>query len=370
MNVRVVKVILLVENVGAGSEPQDVGIEVVQVTADDTLHDVPGYTPRDRRAMASFYGQSDVRSLSSSTIAEGKLHSRSGNLMYYDEPLYRPPSEADSFILQATLGCSWNHCTYCAMYRSKTYAERPVDDVLGEIREAGAGFGHFVRKVFVADGDALAMPLTSWEPILRALRREFPQLRRVSCYATAMNLLAKTPDELAALRQLGLSRLYIGPESGDDTTLHRIAKGADAAAHVEGAARAREAEMEQSVIFLLGVGGIERSEIHARASAKLASAMDPKFLSALTVTVVPGTPLAKLAATGRFQMPDVRSLLGELRIFINEARPTNAIFRSNHASNYLRLGGRLPRDRERLVVAIDSALGGSRPLRPEASRGL
>ncbi len=290
--------------------------------------------------------------------------------MHYDEPLFRPPSEADAFILQATLGCSWNHCTYCAMYRSKTYKERPVDELLAEIREAGAGFGHHVRRVFVADGDALAMPLESWEPILREIQREFPRLRRISCYATAMNLLEKTPEELAALRSLGLSRLYIGPESGDDETLHRIAKGADAAAHVEAAARAREAGMEQSVIFLLGVAGTERGEAHARASARLASDMDPKFLSALTVTVVPGTPLAKLAASGRFQMPDVSSLLRELRVFVAEAEPTDAIFRSNHASNYLPLRGRLPRDRERLVAAIDSALAGSSPLRSEESRGL
>ena len=290
--------------------------------------------------------------------------------MRYDEPLYRPPSEADAFILQATLGCSWNHCTYCAMYRSKTYTERPIDELLGEIREASAGFGHEMRRVFVADGDALAMPFESWEPILRELRREFPRLKRVSSYATARNLLEKTPDDLAALRRLGLSRLYIGPESGDDETLHRIAKGANSAAHVEAAARAHEAGMDQSVIFLLGVAGTERSETHARASAKLASDMDPKFLSALTVTVVPGTPLAKLAATGRFQVPDVMSLLRELRMFIDEAEPTDAIFRSNHASNYLPIGGRLPRDRKRLVASIDSALTGSSPLWFEESRGL
>ena len=256
------------------------------------------------------------------------------------------------------------------MYRSRIYTERPLDDLLAEIREAGAAFGHEVRRVFVADGDALAMPFDNWEAILQSLERKFPRLRRISCYATALNLLHKTTDELAALRRLGLSRLYIGPESGDDETLRRIAKGADAAAHVEAAARAHAAGMEQSVIFLLGIAGNERSEAHARASAKLASAMDPKFLSALTVTVVPNTPLAKLAASGRFQMPEVPSLLRELRIFIEDAEPSNAIFRSNHASNYLPLRGRLPRDRDRLMAAIDSALAGASPIRSEASRGL
>jgi radical SAM superfamily enzyme YgiQ (UPF0313 family) len=290
--------------------------------------------------------------------------------MRYVEPVYRPPSEAEALILQATVGCSWNRCTYCAMYRSKTFTVRPVGDLLAEIREAAAGFGNEVRKVFVADGDALAMPNETWEPILLELRQQFPKLRRVSCYATAMNLLEKSTEDLVALRELGLSRLYIGPESGDDQTLRRIAKGADAADHIEAASRARRAGIEQSVIFLLGVAGIERSEVHARASARLASAMDPKFLSALTVMVVPGTPLAKLETTGRFEVPDVASLLSELRTFIAETEPTDAIFRSNHASNYLSLAGRLPRDREKLVAMIDMALGAGRSLRPEISRGL
>ena len=151
--------------------------------------------------------------------------------MRYEEPLYRPPSEADAYILQATIGCSWNHCTYCAMYRSKTFRIRPEEELLGEIRVAGETFGPRARKVFVADGDALAMTVAEWRPILQGIREAFPRVERVSCYATAMNLLEKTVDELGELRRLGLARLYIGPESGDDETLRRIAKGADAAQH-------------------------------------------------------------------------------------------------------------------------------------------
>jgi radical SAM superfamily enzyme YgiQ (UPF0313 family) len=288
----------------------------------------------------------------------------------YDEPLFRPPSEADSFILQATLGCSWNACTYCAMYRGKQYQVRPLDDVLADIAEAGARFAEQVRHVFVADGDPLGMPLDYWEPILLALAAAFPRLRRVSTYATALNLLEKTPEELKRLRDLGLSLLYIGPESGDDATLRRIAKGADAAAHIEAARKAREAGMEQSLMFLLGAGGIERCEDHARASGRLATAMDPKFLSTLTLTVVPRTPLAKLEEQGRFTLPDVLGLLTELRWFIEEAQPTGAIFRSNHASNYLPIGGRLPRDQSAILATIDEALSGRMALRPEWARGL
>jgi radical SAM superfamily enzyme YgiQ (UPF0313 family) len=288
----------------------------------------------------------------------------------YDEPLFRPPSEADSFILQATYGCSWNACTYCAMYRGKRYQVRPLDQVLGDIAEAGARFPEEVRHVFVADGDPLGMALDHWEPILLALADAFPRLRRVSTYATARNLLEKAPQELKRLRELGLALLYIGPESGDDVTLRRIAKGADAADHVEAARRAREAGLEQSLMFLLGAGGIERSEAHARASGRLASAMDPKFLSTLTLTIVPGTPLARLEDGGRFELPDVPGLLQELRWFVEEAHLSAGIFRSNHASNYLPIGGRLPRDRDAILAAIDAALAGKVSLRPEWARGL
>jgi radical SAM superfamily enzyme YgiQ (UPF0313 family) len=290
--------------------------------------------------------------------------------MRYQEPLFRPPSEADSFILQATLGCSWNACGYCAMYRAKEYRERPVPELLAEIAEAGAHLGEEVRHVFVADGDPLGMPLESWEPILTALASAFPRLRRVSTYATARNLLEKSPAALARMRDLGLSLLYIGPESGDDVTLRRIAKGASAAEHGEAAAKARAAGMEQSLMFLLGAGGVERSEEHARASGRLATLMDPRFLSTLTLTVVPGTPMARLAEQGRFRLPDVPGLLRELRWFVEEARPTGTIFRSNHASNYLPIGGRLPRDQGAILEAIDAALAGQVALRPEWARGL
>jgi radical SAM superfamily enzyme YgiQ (UPF0313 family) len=256
------------------------------------------------------------------------------------------------------------------MYRGKRYQVRPLDAVLAEITEAGARSAAEVRHVFVADGDPLGMELDHWEPILQALAASFPRLRRVSTYATARNLLEKSPEELKQLRELGLSLLYIGPESGDDLTLHRIAKGASAAEHVEAARKAREAGMEQSLIFLLGAGGRERSEEHARASGRLATAMDPRFLSTLTLTVIPGTPIARLEDQRRFQLPDVRGLLTELRWFVEETHLSSGIFRSNHASNYLPIGGRLPRDRETILASIDEALAGRVRLRPEWARGL
>lgn len=290
--------------------------------------------------------------------------------MRYVEPVFRPPSEADSYILQATIGCSWNHCTYCAMYRNKQYRVRPLAETLKDIACARDTFGPGVRRVFVADGDALAMDMAHWVPILQALREAFPHLTRVSAYATARNVLEKTEPELQSLRELGLSLLYMGPESGDDPTLKAIAKGASFDDHVRAAAKARAAAINQSLIFLLGIAGTDRSQEHARASAALTTAMDPRYVSLLTVTVLENTPLFQLQTKRRFQVPPLDGLLEEIRLFIEEARPQNAVFRTNHASNYLPLAGRLPRDRDKLLSVIQAARRGEVRLRAEHERGL
>ena len=290
--------------------------------------------------------------------------------MRYEGRLYRPPSEGESFILQATIGCSWNKCTYCDMYRDKEYRERPMAEILEDIAAAKSYYGDQVFKVFVADGDPLHMPMETWRPLLQALRESFPKLRRVSTYAMATNVLAKSDAELRELSELGLTLLYIGPESGNDAVLKRIAKGSDFEAHADAARRAHAAGMKLSTIFLLGAGGTERSQEHAIDSARLATAMDPEFLSALTLTVVPETPIAKLEERGRYTLPDTMGLLRELRTIIDLTRPTAAIFRSNHASNYLPLSGVLPRDREQLLRYLDAALEGRLPLREDWMRGL
>ena len=290
--------------------------------------------------------------------------------MRYEGKIYRPPSEADAYILQATIGCSWNHCTYCDMYRDKEYRVRDLEATLEDLRAAASEYRGRIGKLFVADGDALGMPLEHWRPILSEAAARIPGLRRVSCYATAKNILERSDEELQELRAAGLSQLYIGPESGDDVTLKRIAKGSTHAEHVLAAQRVHAAGMKISVIVLLGVGGTERSKEHAEATGDLITAMDPEFLGALTTTVVPTTPLATLSSRGRFQLPTVPEMLGELRTIVDRARPRDALFRTNHASNYLPLGGRLPVDRERIVTTIDAALSGDIRLRPEWSRGL
>jgi len=302
--------------------------------------------------------------------------------MRYTGKLYRPPSEAYSYILQATIGCSWNRCTYCDMYRDKpTFRVRPLEESLEDIAMASMQYGDRVEKMFVADGDGLILDMDHWEPILQRAYESLPALRQVSCYATASNILEKTDEELKRLHALGLRLLYIGPESGDEITMRRIAKGprpegADRSqdylfdSHVQAAIKARAAGFKISTIFLLGAGGTERSEEHAHGSARLITAMNPHFLSALTLTVVPGTPLHRMESNQKWTLPEVPQLLSELRIMVDESRPTNALFRTNHASNYLPLGGRLPDDRERIVETLDLALSGAIPLRPEWSRGL
>ena len=289
--------------------------------------------------------------------------------MRYEGTLWRPPSEARSYIVQATIGCSHNLCTYCAMYRNQDFRERDLAEVLEDIATAGQAYPT-ATKVFIGDGDALVMGVDRWRTILEAIRAAFPHLRRVSCYATAQNVLEKSEDELRQLREAGLSLLYIGPESGDSVTLKRIVKGASFEDHAGAARKAHAAGMKISVIMLLGAGGVDRTEEHARETARLVTEMDPEYLSTLTLTVIPGTPLQRMADKGRFELPDVPGLLRELRTIVDESQPRAAIFRTNHASNYLPIEGRLPRDRERIVGVIDSALKGEIPLRPEYFRGL
>ena len=244
-------------------------------------------------------------------LAETHIEGHPSGAVRYVGRIYRPPSEADAYILQATIGCSWNHCTYCDMYRDKSFAIRPLEETLEDIDAAAAEVGDRVEKVFVADGDALILPMDHWQPIPERCRARFPRLRRVSCYAMARNVAGKTDAELRTLAEAGLKTLYIGPESGDDVTLKRIAKGDTFAGHVEAAQRAKSAGMKLSVIALLGIAS-ERSEAHAEATARLVTEMDPAYFAALTVTVVPGTPLATLRSRGKFEVPPVPELLKAL----------------------------------------------------------
>ena len=288
--------------------------------------------------------------------------------MRYVEPVFRPPSEAESLILQVTVGCSHNRCTFCAMYRNKRFFVRDLREVLAEIAEAAAEWPEAPR-VFLGDGDALAAPADFLKEVLSALKRQFPRLRRVTCYATPMNLLEKTHDELKELAASGLSLLYVGLESGSDAVLKAVGKGATSGECVEGVAKAKAAGIRSSVMVLLGLGGVEGSEMHARETARAVNRMAPAYLSALTWIPVAQAPLARGLEAGRFRLPDDDGILDELALLIEHLDAEGCVFRANHASNPLPIGGRLNRDKQRLLAAVAAAREGLLPLRPHYLRG-
>lgn len=289
--------------------------------------------------------------------------------MRYTGNIFRPPSEARSLLVQATIGCSHNRCTFCAMYRDKRYRVRRLRHVLEDIRAARERLGPDLTRVFICDGDALVLPNRYLVPVLDELASAFPGLQRVGIYANARDILKRTDAELQKLVKRRLSIFYIGLETGSDRLLLSVDKGATATEMVTAVQRAMAAGMKSSVIYLLGLGGRRFWKESAAETARAVSAMNPNYLSALTVTVVPGTPLAQAVRAGEYEPPSPAELALELRHFLERVDARATVFRANHASNYVPLSGRLPRDRERLVAELDAAIAGSR-YRPEFLRGL
>ena len=294
-------------------------------------------------------------------------------MIRYEGSLYRPPSEANSLILQATIGCSYNECSFCGMYRDKRFRVRPLPELLKEIEWARDQFGaERVRKVFLADGDALVAKAKFLGAILDALREAFPNLRRVSCYASPQSIQIRSVEEMAALREKGLTLYYLGIESGHDAVLERLVKGVDGEETIRVGRKVHEAGVALSTMVLLGAGGRDLSLEHARESARVVSAIDPRFVSTLVVTPVEGTPLHEEDQRGEFDHLNPVELGRELREFIAGLELTGSVFRSNHASNYLALSGTLPKDKERLLEGLDAVLAHPEAAAfvPEWMRGL
>jgi radical SAM superfamily enzyme YgiQ (UPF0313 family) len=289
----------------------------------------------------------------------------------YEGTLYRPPSESGSLILQVTIGCSYNECTFCGMYRDKRFRVRKLDELVAEIAWAREHLGA-VRKVFLADGDALVAKASFLASVLRELRAAFPDLSRVSCYASPQALQVRSVDEMRELRELGLTLYYLGIESGDDAVLARLVKGVDAAEMIRVASKAHDAGVKLSTMILLGAGGRARSLEHARASAQVVNAIQPRFVSTLVMTPVEDTPLWSEAERGEVDELTPLELARELREFVASLDLRGSVFRSNHASNYLALAGTLPKDRAAMVSALDAVLATPERarFRPEWSRGL
>ena len=275
--------------------------------------------------------------------------------MRYEGSLYRPPSEAYSYILQVTIGCSHNKCTFCNMYMEKQFRVRPLDDILEDLMMARRAYRK-VPRIFLADGDALIMKTAELKVILGSIMNLFPECERVTSYASARDLLLKTPEELEELHALGLDMIYLGLESGSEKVLRDINKGVTVEETVEGALKAKAAGIKLSVTEITGLAGQDGMEEHALLSAKALSRMNPEYIGLMTLTLRRGTKMTADWEAGRFKRLTPRQYLEEQRILIANLDSEGSVLRSNHISNYVQLRGTMNRDRERMLADLDAAL--------------
>ena len=289
--------------------------------------------------------------------------------MHYEGMIIRPPSEANSILLQVTVGCSRNKCTFCGTYSGERFRIKTDDIIMQDIAFA-ARHCRRQRRVFLCDGDALIIPQKRLMRILTEIEHQLPRVTRVGIYANAKSIEMKGPQELSDLKAHGLGIAYMGLETGDDVTLKAIKKGADSATMIAMGRKAKTAGFKLSVTVLLGISGQERSQIHAKETGRVLTAMDPDYIGALSLMLIPGTPLYEDHQAGRFPLLSADEMLSELRTMFAETHLSKGLFHANHASNYLPIKARLPRDRESVLALIDKALAGDVGLKPEWLRAL
>lgn len=289
--------------------------------------------------------------------------------MHYSGAVYRPPSEAHSLIVQCTLGCSHNKCAFCIMYKDKQFSINPVEQVLSDLAEARSYYTS-IERIFLADGDALILPMDYLLQVLDFIRRYFPECERVSAYASTKALMRKSDEELKTLRERGLQMVYVGLETGLEPLLKKYDKGVTAEEIIEHSLRAKAAGMTLSVTAINGMGGKEQSEEHAIATAEALSRIKADYVAMLTLRVYSGTPLHDWIERGELTMLGPQELAMENRIILQHIDSDGSVFRSNHASNYLPLKGTLNRDRDALIVQIDKALAGEVRFRRAVELGL
>ena len=285
------------------------------------------------------------------------------------EPVIRPPSEAYSFLLQVTLGCTANHCRFCGAYKGKKFSIKDYKEIASDITSYARRHKD-TRRVFLMDGDALAIGNEKLLPILDMLQEAFPKLARISSYANGYNITKRDDDELKDLCDRKMRLIYIGLESGNQDILDRCHKRSSAGEMVEAVNKTSNAGIKSSVIVLLGLGGKMHSAEHVRDTIKALNKMQPRYLSFLSLMVIPGTPLDEEVERGTFEELDSRELLQETYDIINGLELNKTIFRSDHASNYLPLEGAFPKDKAKLLTMLKSAINGDLDLRPEFLRGL
>lgn len=277
----------------------------------------------------------------------------------WDTPVFRPPSEAESFILRVTRGCAHNSCTYCNMYRGVKFEKLTDNEIMRQIAMAYSADRDGVRRVFLADGDALVLPTEKLLKILETLHKYFPNLERVSSYAAPGDILRKSVSELTALREAGLQMLYYGMESGDSETLKDIRKGVNGEQSIEAGQRVRAAGMQLSIMIILGIAGKEGSNRHALATAHAINEIKPTHLSALSLMLYRGSELKAQFERGEFHPLPPYGLMEELKLIVENLElpeTEHMIFRSNHVSNYIRLAATLPKDKALLLDDIEESI--------------
>jgi len=273
----------------------------------------------------------------------------------YDFPPFRPPSEANSLLLRVTRGCPWNRCAFCSMYKTVKFEIRDLEEIRGDIEMAGELYGDRVRTVFVADSDSLVTKTETFLEVLKSLYASFPHVERVTSYARAKTLAKKPFDDLEKIRETGLTRLHVGLETGDRELLQEIKKGAPPEEMIEAGKKAKWAGFEYSLYVLLGIGGEEKWEQHARGTAEVLNQIDPHFIRVRTFIPQPDSPLYDAMEAGRFQPPGPETILKETKLLLEKLEVTSE-FLSDHISNLLPLHGKLPQEKERMVGMADEAL--------------
>ena len=289
--------------------------------------------------------------------------------MHYEGNIIRPPSEANSILLQVTVGCSRNKCTFCGTYKGERFRIKPDSIIMQDIAFA-AKYCKRQRRVFICDGDALIIPQKRLLNILLEIEKQLPWVTRVGVYANAKSLKMKTLDELKTLKAHGLGIVYMGLETGDDVTLKKINKGATSEQMIYMGKKAKAAGIKLSITVILGIAGKTRSRIHAKETGRVLSAIDPEYVGALSLMLIPGTPLYQDYVSGEFSLLEPDEMLNELKTMIAATELSKGLFHANHASNYLPIKARLPKDKEATIKLIEKALAGKVALKPEYLRAL
>ncbi|MBU0580387.1 MAG: radical SAM protein [Candidatus Margulisbacteria bacterium] len=285
------------------------------------------------------------------------------------EPVIRPPSEANSFLLQVTLGCSQNTCAFCGAYQDKPFKFKNIQEIEKDI-DYGSKLYPETKRVFLCDGDALVLSNSKLIPILEKLNATFPNLGRISSYANAQNILNKSESELKELYDNKLKLIFIGLESGHDQILKKMNKKANAQEMIDAVLKAKAAGIKSHIIVLLGLGQSQDSFEHAKVSAQVVNQMNPRYISLLSLMLIPGTKLFNDYQEGKFKKLTPQELLQETYWFLEDLTVQNTIFRCNHASNYIPLEGRLPQNKDNLLKTIQAGIAGTIGLKPEIFRGL